>query len=63
MRQLIEWVFEAASGDQFSVIARDQDEAFYKAEQEAGFRNLHDARLRLVDECPHDPSGGDGPED
>jgi len=48
---------------QFTVIAHDRDEAFHKAEQEAALRGLHDEELRLVDEQPYDPSGGDDPED
>lgn len=61
-RQLIEWVFEAGS-DQFSVVARDQDEAFDRACAEVDARGLHDASLRCVDYAPYDPSGGDDPDD
>lgn len=63
MRQLIEWVFETASGEEFSVVAHNQDEAFDRACAEADARGLHDASLRCVDYFPHDPSGGDDEED
>jgi len=62
MRQLIEFVFEAAD-EQFSVVAYNQDDAFAHACAEADARGLHDASLRCVDYFPHDPSGGDGDDD
>ena len=62
MHELIRWTWEAGD-ESFTVIARDQDEAFYKAEQEAAARGQHDAQLRLVDEEVYDPSGGDGDDD
>jgi len=59
---LIEYVFEAGDAT-FSVYATNREDALDKASAEAADRNLHDERLRLVDEMPYDPSGGDGLED
>ena len=62
MPMLIEYTFEAGDAT-FSVYASNREDAFDKACAEASDRNLHDERLRLVDEMPYDPSGGDGPDD
>jgi hypothetical protein len=62
MPDLIQFVYECGDRE-ITVVARTEEEAFDKAEREAAALNLHDERLRLVDEFPFDPSGGDGPED
>lgn len=61
-RNLIAFTYECGT-ETFTVVAHTEEEAFDKASEEAADRNLHVEHLRLVDEAPYDPSGGDGPED
>jgi hypothetical protein len=63
---LYEYIFECGRGNavqEFSVTARDDDEALDRAVAEAALLGLHDVPLRCVDYYEHDPSGGDGDED
>ena len=62
MSELTEYRYECGDAE-FSVYARNRDDAFDRACEEAAQRGLHDEELRLVDEAPYDPSGGDDDED
>ena len=61
MNKLREYVFQAGEVC-FSVFKTNAEDAWAAAES-TPLVQVSSARLELVDVMPHDPSGGDGPED